>query len=437
MNINLFLSICLGKTIIFAIKLLKIGGGSAAPGYYALKLYPDLVSQLAKQIPKTIVITGTNGKTTTARLLSQFAETEKLRIVKNATGSNLERGIASALISAYHLRGGKLDIDLAILELDEAAFNTVIPKLNPDLIIFLNVFRDQLDRYGEVDSIVKKWEATLKNVNKNCTLLINGDDLNLLGMKKQFKGKTFTFGVENYKIRGEVNFKKIGDEKLDLEAKNVNLLGLDGVKFELDEKDGLWHFLLPVPGIYHVYDFLAAYIAALKLGIERKSIIKALQTFSPAFGRVEKFQITPSNEAYIFLIKNPVGANQVFEVLKGELKPKDILLLALNDKFADGTDVSWIWDAEFEKLKVQSEKLKIIVSGTRADDLSLRLKYADFEPEPIIIENNLQTALQEAKKGLEGRLFILPTYTALLELQKILANSGLKKEYWKEGEIKN
>lgn len=434
MSINLFLSICLGKIIIFATKLFKLGGGSAAPGYYALKLYPNLVTKLAQQIPKTVVITGTNGKTTTARLLSQFAEVENLRILKNATGSNLERGVASALIANFNLLKGRVrDIDLAIFELDEAAFNNVIPKLSPDLIIFLNVFRDQLDRYGEVDSIVKKWEVTLNNISKNCMLLINGDDRNLLQMKKSFKGKTFTFGVENYKIRGEVNFKNIGDEKLDLEAKNVNLLGLDGVKFELNEKDGLWHFLLPVPGIYHIYDFLAAYIAASKLGIERKSIIQALRTFSPAFGRVEKFKLTPSNEAYIFLIKNPVGASQVFEVIKGEVKPNDRLLIALNDNFADGTDVSWIWDSEFEKLKVQSEKLKIIVSGTRAEDLSVRLKYADFESEPIIIENDLQSALKEAKDGLEGRLFILPTYTALLELQKILAKSGLKKEYWREG----
>lgn len=433
MSIKLLLSVCLGKLIISATKLLNIGGGSAAPGYYALKLYPNLVSRLVTQIPKTVVITGTNGKTTTARLLSQFADVEGLGVLKNATGSNLERGIASALISHFNLLKGKLEnIDLAIFELDEAAFNTVVPKLNPDLIVFLNVFRDQLDRYGEVDSIVKKWDQTLKNVSPKCTLLLNGDDLNLLQMKKNFKGKTFTFGVENYKIRGEVNFKKIGEEKLDLEAKNVNLLGLDGVKFELNEKDGLWNFHLPVPGIYHVYDFLASYIAASKLGINRKSIIQALQTFSPAFGRVEKFKITDSNEAYIFLIKNPVGATQVFEVLKGEIKPKDRLLLALNDNLADGTDVSWIWDTEFEKLKVQSDKIKIICSGTRAEDLNLRLKYADFEPEPLLIENDLQNALKEAKEGLEGRLFILPTYTCLLELQKILAHQGIKERYWKE-----
>lgn len=432
MSIKLFLSIFLGKLVIFTTKLLKIGGGSAAPGYYALKLYPELVSKLVHQIPKTVVVTGTNGKTTTARLLSQFADTEGLKVLKNATGSNLERGVASALISHFDLLKGKLrNIDLAIFELDEAAFNTVIPKLSPDLIIFLNVFRDQLDRYGEVDSIVKKWDQTLKSVNQSCTLLINGDDLNLLQLKKNFKGKSFTFGVENYKIRGEVNFKKIGEEKLDLEAKNVSLLGLDGVKFELNEKDGVWNFLLPLPGIYHIYDFLASYIAASKLNIDRISVIKALKTFSPAFGRVERFKLTDTNEALIFLIKNPIGATQVFEVLKGEIKPKDRLLFALNDKLADGTDVSWIWDTEFEKLKVFSDKIKIICSGTRAEDLALRLKYADFDPEPLLIENNLQNALKEAKEGLDGRLFILPTYTCLLELQSILAKSGLKKEYWR------
>ena len=276
----------------------------------------------------------------------------------------------------------------------------------------------------------------------NTTLFLNGDDHKLLSLKKCFKGPVFTFGVENYKIRGEEHFKKVGQEKLDLEALNVTLLGLDGVKFELKESDGLWDFLLPLPGIYHIYDFLAAYVAASKLGIEKKVIIQALKSFSPAFGRVEKFTLPPpgwrhKNEGgYILLIKNPTGATQVFETLKGELKPEDRLLIALNDNLADGTDVSWIWDADFELLqnspRAGSRDFLIFASGTRASDLALRLKYAGFKPEAILVENNLKKALQQATEGLKGRLFILPTYTAMLGIQKILVQQGLKKHYWKE-----
>ena len=336
-----------GKIIAKLTRFLKIGGGSAAPGLYALKIYPELVSDLTQDIPQSVVITGTNGKTTTARMLAHFAQAQGLKVLRNATGSNLERGIASTLLSHSHLPGGKLtNVDLAIWELDEAAFNQLVPKLKPKIIVFLNVFRDQLDRYGEVDTIVKKWSETLKNTPKDTLLLVNGDDQNLLNLKKAFKGKFFTFGVENYKISGENINKKVGKEKLDLEAKNLVLVGLSGTHFELVEYDGLWTFSLPLPGIYHIYDFLAAFAIGSQLGLEPKQMITSLKDFSPAFGRMEKLGF-----GYIFLIKNPAGATQVFETISPQIKTQDRLLLALNDNLADGTDVSWIWDAEFEKLR--------------------------------------------------------------------------------------
>ena len=422
------LAIIFGKVIYRLTKLFKIGGGSAAPGYYALKFYPNLVSELAKGIPKTIVITGTNGKTTTSRMLYYFAKEAGLKVIRNSTGSNLERGIASALISNRHLRGGSTNIELAIWELDEAAFSQLVPeKIKPDIVVFLNIFRDQLDRYGEIDTTLSKWEKTLSKLNKNTTVLLNGDDQNLLRLKKSFKGKAETFGIEDYKIKGEETSKRVGEEELDLEAKNVTLLGLSGTNFDIHTNGSHWSFSIPLPGVYHLYDFLASYIASLKLGIEREAVISALNSYSPAFGRAEKLDF-----GYILLIKNPMGATQVFETLKGELKEGDRLLLALNDNLADGTDVSWIWDSEFEILSTVSSNLPVICSGSRAEDMALRLKYAGFEPESIKTLHNLKHALKEARKGLEGRLFILPTYTALLKLQGILARSGKKKHYWEE-----
>lgn len=432
MDMYKILAIILGKATISLTKLFKIGGGSAAPGYYALKIYPNLVAELAKNIPKTVVITGTNGKTTTSRMLYYFAKEQGLKVIRNSTGSNLERGIASALITNYQPLTTKHQPDLAIWELDEAAFSQLVPeKIKPDIIVFLNAFRDQLDRYGEVDSIVKKWQQTLKKVSKNTRVLINGDDRNLLTLKTSFSGKVQTFGIEDYKIRGEETIKRVGEEKLDLEAKNVTLLGLSGTNFDLQEVSGLWSFSIPLPGIYHVYDFLAAYITSQRLGIERQAILAALNNYSPAFGRAEKLDF-----GYILLIKNPTGANQVFEALKGELKEGDRLLLALNDNLADGTDISWIWDSEFETLATNYQ-LQTTCSGTRAEDMALRLKYAGFGTEQVTIQKDLKKALRQAREGLKGRLFILPTYTALLKLQRILAREGIKKHYWKEEKIEN
>ncbi len=426
-----FLAILLGKLIIKLTRLLKIGGGSAAPGLYALNIEPDLVEKLSRKIPKNIVITGTNGKTTTARMIAHFAKQQDLKIIRNHTGSNLERGIASSLIhnSSFMIHDSKFD--LGIWELDEAAFNTVAPKLKPDVIIFLNVFRDQMDRYGEVDNVVKKWCDTLKNLAKNTVVLVNGDDINTKKLQGFFGGKVKTFGVKDYKIIGESIQRLKEKEELDFEAENVKLNGLKGSNFSSIINHQSLIINLPLPGIYHIYDFIAAFAAGLNLGLNPEKMSLSIKTFSPAFGRMEKLDF-----GYIFLIKNPAGATQVFETIAPQLKPEDRLLVALNDNLADGTDVSWIWDAEFEllsRLPVRGPTaLRLICSGKRAYDLAIRLKYAGFDPGTIQVEQDIKNALKQAKNGLKGSLFVLPTYTAMLELQDILAKSGIKKNYWEE-----
>lgn len=398
---HLFIAILLGKLIAYFTKRLKIGGGSAAPGLYALSLEPNLVEKLAVKIPQNIVITGTNGKTTTAKMLSHFAKASGLKVIRNHTGSNLERGIASTLILHSHLTSGKLDSDLGIWEMDEAAFNTVVPMLKPNVIVFLNVSRDQLDRYGEVDKVVTDWCQTLKKTPSDTTLIINGDDKSLNQLTSSFRGKSFKFAL----------------------PKDIKLSGLKNSQFKFNKQ----LVSLPLPGIYHVYDAVAAFSAAEKLKIPFKTCFQSLKTFQPGFGRVEKLPF-----GYIFLIKNPAGATKVFETIAPNIKPSDRLLLALNDNLADGTDVSWIWDAVFGKLKTQNSKLEIVCSGTRAYDLAVRLKYAGFKADTSDIEPDLKNALKKARMGLKGKLFILPTYTAMLELQSILTKSGIKKHYWEE-----
>ncbi|MBI2334239.1 DUF1727 domain-containing protein [Candidatus Daviesbacteria bacterium] len=381
---RLLLAILAGKIIALLTRFFHIGGGSAAPGLYALKIEPKLIEKLIINIPKNIVITGTNGKTTTARILAHIAQEAGLKVIRNHTGSNLERGIASALIADYRLP--TTDYRLGIWELDEAAFNSVVPKIKPDIIIFLNVSRDQLDRYGEVDKIVNDWCDTLSKLDPKTTVLINADEPDLAKLKNCFS-----------------NTKEFGKKDL----KNIKLNGLNGSEFKIKNLI----FKINLPGMYHIYDALAAITCAKLLNLP----VKNLTNFQPAFGRFEKLPF-----GYIFLIKNPAGATEVFKTIAPHVKPRDRLLLALNDNIADGTDVSWIWDSEFELLP----KNHTYVSGTRAYDLAVRLKYADLK---AVVEPNLKKALQEARKGLKGSLFIMPTYTAMLELQKIL-----KKRYWEE-----
>lgn len=430
----LILSIWLGKLIFFITRLFKIGGGSAAPGLYALKLDKNLVQELASQIPQNIIITGTNGKTTTSRLLSHFLKGQNLKIIHNSTGSNLERGVASTLISRSDILGKISSVDIGIWELDEAAFNIVVKKINPQIIVFLNAFRDQLDRYGEVDTIVNKWIESIKEIDKNACLIINGDDTNTSRLIKHFPGKVLTFGVSDYKIVGEEIIHQSQIHKLDIEAKNVKNYGLKGTSFELSINNQKTPVNLPLPGIYHIYDFLASTAAYYSLNLSLDNINQKLINFSPAFGRVEKINLGKNLEGFIFLIKNPAGATQVFQTIAPEIKSEDHLLLALNDNLADGTDVSWIWDAEYERLKMEGGKWKVICSGTRAYDLAVRLKYAGFNPKILNVEPSLKKAFKRATENLKGKLFILPTYTAMLELQQIFTKLGYKKHYWKEGE---
>lgn len=430
---KLLLAIFVGKSIFFLTRLLSKGGGSAAPGLYALKIDSDLIEKLTVSIPKNIIITGTNGKTTTARLLAHFARSQNIKVLRNQTGSNLERGIASTLISRANFFGGIRNIDLGIWELDEAAFNTAALKLQPQVIVFLNALRDQLDRYGEVDNVVKKWKNTLKKVNQKTYLIVNGDDTNTSGLLNSFKGHIETFGVKDHKIKGE-NANTGINTKLKYEAKNIKQKALSSTSFELTLNRKPYTINLPLPGIYHIYDFLAAFSTGLQLGFAPNAMVESLKSFSPAFGRFEKLNIQ-GIESYIFLIKNPAGATEVFKTISSNIKKNDQLLICLNDNFADGTDVSWIWDASFEEFQISNYKFKILSTGTRAYDLAVRLKYAGIEPERIQVQENLEQALEEAKRGNKGRLFILPTYTALLDLQKILTRRGVKGHYWKEGEV--
>lgn len=401
-----------------------LGSGSAIAGLYALKVMPDLIAELSKQIPQQIVITGTNGKSTTTRLVVGFAKQAGIKVITNPSGSNLERGIASSLVRQVNMFGRIKEVDLAIWELDEAAFRRIAGLINPEGVVILNVFRDQLDRYGEVDSIVKGWKEVLEKLPVKPWLVLNGDDTNVAELGSLNPKEVDYFGVNENPITGERKLlKKV---KYTANAENIDLNGLDGSVFEVVSEESRKVINLPVGGAYQIYNFLAAYLTALRLGVDDKAISKALVEFKPIFGRVERLRARNGKELVVALIKNPVGATEVLGLIAEVIHKGDKLLIVLNDNFADGRDVSWIWDIDIEKWVSKLQGVQIVVSGTRAEEMMLRLKYANLDMTNISRENDLADALAICEIG-SGRAFILPTYTALLTMERIFAKQGLRR----------
>ncbi len=425
-----FLAIFLAKTIYFFTRTLRVGGGSAAPGYYALKIAPNLVSDLVKQIPQNIVITGTNGKTTTARLLSHLLNKNHIKIIRNSTGSNLERGIASSLLEKTNLWGNITNIEVGIWEIDEAAFNSLVPKIKPQIIAFLNAYRDQLDRYGEVDSVIKKWDMTLDQIDWETQIIINNSDYRLNQLQKHNVNKIITYHIKDHftdykEAQSQHNYKNI---KSDFEAKIIKKSGLSGASLTIKYPKGILNLDFQLPGTYQIYNLLAALTIYYELNLPMDNVQNSLSDFETAFGRLEKVEIS-GKETYIALIKNPVGASSIIETLRTEVTESDKFVIALNDNFADGLDVSWIWDADFENL-AESPLKSFIASGTRTSDIAVRLKYAGINDNYISTKSDLAEALEAAKLGQKGRIFLLTTYTALLALQNLLTKQGIKKHYW-------
>lgn len=393
-------AILLGKTIFTASRLLKLGGGYAAPGLHALKVDSYLIQNLATQIPINIFITGTNGKTTTSSLLAHVLKKQNLKVIRNSTGSNLERGIASTLLMHASLTG-KISADIGVWEVDEAAFNTLLPKIKPQITIFLNAFRDQLDRYGEVDTVIKKWWHTLEKVNWKMQIITNQGDVNTgyIGSisKLNHHIQNLSYFVKDHLMDNEMslNQKMKPEFKGDINAQLISQQDLSSTSFKITYPTGNIQAKLNLPGIYNIYNCLAVFCTWFSLNLPIKIFPSLLNDFTPSFGRVEKLKYK-EKELILFLIKNPVGTTQVLETIMPVVKKDDVLLTALNDNFADGTDVSWIWDAEFEALTstqyelakmkqrtssaIKKEKSKkntefkeIFVTGTRAYDLALRL----------------------------------------------------------------
>ncbi len=443
------------------------GGGTALPGLIAGALAPGLVEALGAQLGQgAVIVTGTNGKTTTTRLLAEAVRRAGFEPVTNHSGSNLERGLISTYVDEAGADGAVRDPGrrLGVLEVDEAALPPLLPRLRPRVAVFLNLFRDQLDRYGEVDSVAEGWREALARAEGESTLVLNADDPTVALLAEVAHGPGLTFGIEDRSVAlpgvehaADARFCLCGEAfeyeavymghvgvwrcdscgrrrmEPDVAARDVELMA-EGVSFQLDlNEEGPGRTLqidLPFVGLYSVYNALAAAAAAHALGLPAAAIADALEQAGPAFGRQERFTVD-GRQVRLLLAKNPTGMNEVARTIAGSATGADgppVLLAILNDGIADGRDVSWIYDADIEQLA--GHTAAVVVSGTRADDLALRFVLAGIEPAAVEpqIEAALEQALALTAEG--GWLEVMPTYTAMLEVREVLAARTGAAPFW-------
>ncbi len=435
-------------------RLAGTGGGTTVPGKLLWKLDPSAVDELARRLPLgSALVSATNGKTTTAAMAAGILR-GKLRLAHNSSGANLVSGVASTLLAAR-------DAELGLLEVDEAALPEVARRLRPRAVCLGNLFRDQLDRYGELELVAGRWRAAVQELPTDSALVVNGDDPQVGDLGRERRPGTRTvFGVDDPRqahpalqhaadskwcIRCGTAYEyaaayigHLGDYRcpacgharppLDVVAREIELGGIERVSFDLVTPDGSRRVQLRVPGLYNVYNALGAASLARALGSSLDEIHYGLEAFHAAFGRFERIELD-GKSLLVLLIKNPAGANEAIRtLLAGE--PPTLVLVALNDATADGKDVSWIWDVDFEPLLPALERL--VATGDRAAELALRFKYGGFDEQAIEVVPELEAALDRALELTPAgdELIALPTYTAMLALRDIVARRGFVRQYW-------
>jgi UDP-N-acetylmuramyl tripeptide synthase len=456
MRVPLSLEIGLARTAAGLSRLAGAGGGTTLPGKLLWKLDPSAVDRLAARLPQgSALVSATNGKTTTTAMVARVLGPSR-RLAHNRAGANLVSGVASALVAAR-------DAELGLFEVDEAALPEVARRLRPRAVSLGNLFRDQLDRYGELELLAGRWREMARALPPEAALVANGDDPQLgeLASARDARART-VFGLDDPRhaaaelqhaadskwcVRCGTPYEyaaayigHLGDYRcpscgharppLDVCAREIELHGLERVSFTLVVPEGSRRVELRVPGLYNVYNALAAAGLARALGASLDEVVAGLQGFSAAFGRFERIPIG-DRSLLVLLIKNPAGANEVVRTLVAGGTPR-LLLVALNDQIADGRDVSWIWDVDFEPLLDGLERL--IACGERAAELALRFKYAGLAGEAIEVVPSLEAALD---RGLEltppgAELTALPTYTAMLSLRDLVSRRGFVRPYWDE-----
>lgn len=455
MGIKAILAVLLCKALRLISRILH-RGGTAMPGRYALKVCPDLLSRLARSV-QSVAITGTNGKTTSARMVEQAMSDAGLDYFANRSGANLISGITTEFVMNCTVTG-RMKKKYAVIECDEAAARRVFGQLKPRVIVVTNLFRDQLDRYGEVTHTLENIREGIKGAPE-ALLCLNADCSLTASLAGDLPNRAVFFGINKGAALSREK-PEISDAthcircKHEYEYDYISYGHLGGfrcpacgyarphadyaVESIVEQRPGGSTVVMSIhgqtrivdinlPAMYNIYNAVGALAAALELGIDPDTAVRALGQFKCGFGRMEEFKL--AGGAKLMLVKNPAGCNQVIEFLEN-IKERFILIVCLNDRGADGTDISWIWDADFEKLSALSAKIaQVIVSGDRAQDMRLRIKYAGIPDERISVERSYE-ALIKSLEGQDKPVFIMPTYTAMLELREALIKHCGGDEFW-------
>ena len=458
------LSVALARAARASIRATGRSGGTTLPGRVLTEVRPDAIERMASEIPGgSIIVSSTNGKTTTAAMISSVLAAGGRSVLHNKAGSNMHWGVATTLLDSTDLP----EDALGLFEIDEAWVSRLAPILNPKLVVLGNLFRDQLDRYGELERLADEWSAMVAGLPEDCGLVLCADDPSVADLAASLPPgrKAVYFGMEDLdqalaekshafdakycgRCGGQYSYERtfIGHlghyrcsscghtrpTEVQVRATSVDLRGLSGSEVEFDTPVGHSSLTLPLPGLYNVYNALAAIAAGYAMGEPLDSIVEGVSATASVFGRSERIELDEGALA-LLLIKNPTGANEVLRTLGNEASDSgqtgDLdLWIGLNDRIADGRDVSWVWDADFEPL---ADRIgSVTCSGTRAAEMALRLKYAGWPVDRLIVDEDLERSLLAAVERSEGTLYALPTYTALLEVRGKLAERGHTDDFW-------
>lgn len=455
MSIRVFLGVAAGKLSRHIMRLLG-KGASTLPGKIGLSFCPDLLAHLAKDV-RCIVVTGTNGKTTTSRMIEQTLIDSNASYFCNKSGANMMNGITTEFIMNSSL-GGKAKKDFALIECDEAAFKYVSKQVDAECVVATNVFRDQLDRYGEITHTLNNIKIGLQN-SVNATVCLNADCSLTASLKDEIDNPIVMYGVnlpiykEHIKESSDapycihckheyeyeyITFGHLGKYHCpncgysrpdpDIAVTDIYVSDADHSEIGITFETGKYHASVNLPGGYNIYNAVAAVTAASVMGFDVKTFIDALSTFECGFGRMEKFMLDDT-ETRMILIKNPAGCNQVLNFLSN-INEKTLFVVCLNDNYADGTDISWIWDVDFESLqRIEDNLTGVLVSGIRADEMAMRFKYAGIPEEKIKVIKDYEKLIDEFTSQ-DAPVYIMPTYTAMMDLRAIVSKRFGYKNFW-------
>ena len=467
MKFRQIIAIIISKLTIFTLHLFK-RGGTTLPGKVAFKLYPGILKSIAKDF-EIIMVTGTNGKTTTTRIIEEILKNNNIDYITNKSGANLLSGVTTIFIQAVSL-SGKPKHKVALIESDEAAFNQVTKHLSPKAVVVTNFFRDQLDRYGELYSTLNAVKSGLERIGDSTTIILNADDSMCASLGKDTLKPVIYYGVNQAAYQGssedtnsdamfcifcksKYNYTShiyghmggfqcpncgYSRPAADLECTGIEEAGSSYTTIRwkctpaLLQEDTELTTRINLPGLYNVYNAMAAAACGLALNYSVDTVTRALQSFESGFGRMESISVQDKTIKLI-LVKNPTGFNQVLNFLALDTNALNIAFL-INDNLADGTDISWLWDVDFEQLNKIEDKIDgLITSGVRGEDMAVRLKYSGIDTHKIRIIKDYHMLIDEGLKKTPsgGCFYILPTYTAMLDIRGILKKKFNLKEFWK------